>query len=217
MNLPVIIVGAGGHAGVVADCLLAAGERVLGFTDSNPERHGSSFCGLPVLGDDSVLARYSPGELVLANGIGTVGKPAADSRRRMLQERIAGQGWTFSSVRHPSALVSKFARIDAAVELFAACVVQPGAWLGDSCIINTAAVIEHDAVVESWVHVAPRAVVCGEVKIGARSHIGAGAIVRQGVRLGEDTVVGAGAVVVENFAGGGLILGVPARRAQRSS
>ena len=73
MKLPVIIVGAGGHAVVVADALLAAGERVLGFTDADPDKHGRAICGLPVLGDDSVLNTHSPATLRLANGIGGVG------------------------------------------------------------------------------------------------------------------------------------------------
>ena len=61
-------------------------------------------------------------------------------------------------------------------------------------------------------HVAPRALLCGDVTVGARSHIGAGAVVRQGLRLGADTVVGAGAMVVKDFPGGGTLVGVPARR-----
>jgi len=72
-------------------------------------------------------------------------------------------------------------------------------------------VVEHDVSLGAWVHVAPRALICGDVAIGARSHIGAGAVVRQGIRLGEETVVGAGAVVVKDFAGGGLLVGIPAR------
>ena len=217
MSLPVIIIGAGGHAAVVADALLASGARVLGFTDRDPASHGSSRCGLPVLGDDTVLGRHTPQTVALANGIGGVGARAGDALRREVHRALAGRGWRFVGMRHPSAIVSPFARLGGAVQLHAGSIVQPDAEVGEGCIVNTGAVIEHDAQIGAWCHVAPGALVCGNVSIGARCHIGAGAIVRQGIRLADDTVVGAGAVVVEDCPTGCVLVGVPARRMERSA
>lgn len=224
MSLPIVIIGAGGHAVVIADCLLAAGERVIGFTDSDPTRHGQQMCELPILGDDSVLARYSSETLLLANGIGGVGQRrfAAEAgnglrraARRAVQERLSGQGWRFASVRHPSAVVSRFARFAEGTQLLAGSVVQARANLGEGCIVNTAAVVEHDVELDPWVHVAPRAVLCGNVRVGSGSHIGAGAVVLQGVSLGKDMVVAAGAVVVNDFTDDCVVGGVPARVMER--
>jgi sugar O-acyltransferase (sialic acid O-acetyltransferase NeuD family) len=209
MKPSIIVIGAGGHAVVVADALLAAGEDVLGFTDADPRCHGQRLCGLPVLGDDdTVLAAYTRDTTLLANGIGGVRGTAL---RQRVQQRLQAQGWQFTGVRHPSAIVSPFACIGEGVQLLAASVVQAGAELGAGCIVNTAAVVEHDCRLAEQVHVAPRALLCGEVELGARCHVGAGAVVRQGLRLGADTVVGAGAVVLMNFAGAGTLVGVPAR------
>lgn len=207
MSLPLIIVGAGGHATVVADALLAAGERVLGLIDPDAAKHGATLCGLPVLGDDSVLDAYACDAVRLANGIGGV---RGEDMRQAVQRRLQGEGWQFVQVRHPAAVVSRFARIDAGAQLLAACVVQANATVGEGCIVNTAAVIEHDVVLGEFVHVAPGAVVCGDAQIGAFSHIGAAAVVRQGVRLGDHTLVGAGAVVVKDSVGGASLVGVPA-------
>jgi sugar O-acyltransferase (sialic acid O-acetyltransferase NeuD family) len=208
MKAPILVVGAGGHAAVVADALLAAGATVLGCVDADSSRHGSTLCGLPVLGGDDVLESYQRGAIRLANGIGGT----QDTRlRRAVQLRLEEQGWRFTSVRHPSAVVSPFAHIHESAQLMAGSVVQAGATINEGCIVNTSAVIEHGVSMGAWVHVAPRAVVCGDVKIGAGSHIGAGAVVRQGIELGERTVVAAGAVVVRSFEGGGLLVGVPAR------
>jgi sugar O-acyltransferase (sialic acid O-acetyltransferase NeuD family) len=214
MNLPVIVIGAGGHASVVVDALLAAGRQVLGLTDATPERHGCRICGIPVLGDDSVLAGYSPAQVELANGVGNVGA-APMSLRRRVQEQLEGAGWRFCDVRHPSAIVSPFASVDEGVQLMAGCIVQPGAAVGKGSIVNTAAVVEHDVEVGAWSHVAPRAVVCGDVRIGAASHVGAGAVVRQGITLGPASLVGAGAVVVKSFAGSGTLVGLPAQPMER--
>lgn len=211
MKLPIIIIAAGGHASVVADALLASGERVLGFTDTDASRHGMTICGLPVLGDDSVLDGFTPQSAMLANGIGGIGCPRGEPQRKSLQHRLAARGWTFTTVRHPNAVVSPFTRLGDGAQLFAGCVVQPGAEIGEGCIVNTAAVVEHDVVLGPYVHVAPRALVCGDVVVGAGCHLGAGSVVRQGVRLGANTVVGAGAVVISDFVGDGALVGVPAR------
>lgn len=211
MNLPFMVIGAGGHAAVVADALIAAGAEVLGFTDASASRRGATVCGLPVVGDDQALEAYSPENVRLVNGIGGIGNRDADGVRRRVQERLAARGWIFAGVRHPSSIVSPRARIGLDAQLLAGCVVQVNASVGVGCIVNTAAVVEHDVVLGMWCHVAPGAVLCGAATLGAACHVGAGAVIRQGVTLGAGTIVGAGAVVVGDHAGG-IVLGSPARR-----
>jgi sugar O-acyltransferase (sialic acid O-acetyltransferase NeuD family) len=207
---PVLIIGAGGHAKVVADALLAGGRHVLGFTagGATDREYPDVLPGLKVLGSDRVLSNYAPAEIDLVNGVGGVD---CDGLRRRVQERLEAEGWNFSGVCHPSALVSPFASVSAGVQLLAASIVQAGALIGPGSIINTAAIVEHDSMLEPYVHIAPRAVLCGNTHVGCNSHIGAGAIIRQGVLLGPNTLVGAGAVVVKNFNGRGTLMGVPAR------
>jgi sugar O-acyltransferase (sialic acid O-acetyltransferase NeuD family) len=204
----IIIVGAGGHAAVVADALLAAGMHVLGFVDDDLAMRGRELCGLPVLGDDAVLSTHDPGRVSLANGIGGT---KGEGLRAAVQLRLETAGWHFATVRHPGAVVSPFARLGPGVQFMAHSVVQPGASLGAGCIVNSAAVVEHDVKLGAFVHVACNATLCGGVSVGEHSHVGAAAVVKQGVRLGKGTVVGAGAVVVSDFQGGGTLTGVPAR------
>lgn len=209
MSQPVIIIGAGGHAAVIADALLVGGIEVIGFTDLDPSRHGNRHCGLPVLGDDEgALSGYRQGSVLLANGIGGI---RSTELRRNTQMRLQQLGWRFGTVRHPSAIVSPRARISGGVQLLAGSIVQTGADIGPGSIVNTGAVIEHDCEVGGFVHAAPRSLLCGDVKVGPGSHIGAGAVVKQGLRLGPNTLIGAGAVVVKDFAGDGMLVGAPAR------
>lgn len=208
---PVLIIGAGGHAKVVADALLASGRQVLGFVGGEPLSGVKSevLLGIKVLGTEEVLRNYSAIEVDLVNGLGGVD---CSGLRRRVQERLEGEGWYFSGVRHPSALVSPFSDVSPSVQILAASVVQVGASIGGGSILNTAAVVEHDSVLGSYVHVAPRAVICGNSRVGCNSHVGVGAIVRQGLQLGPDTLVGAGAVVVKDFDGRGALIGVPAKQ-----
>lgn len=207
----VIIVGAGGHASVVADALLARGAKVLGFTDTDASRHSHQVCGLAVLGTDAVLERYNRAEVQLANGIGGTGHSRAGHVRRVVQTQLSQQGWQFASVLHPNCVLSPFASLQAGTQCFAGSVIQAGANIGEGCIVNTGAIVEHDVTLGRYSHVAPRAVVCGDVTIGENSHIGAGAVVRQGLSLGAETVVGLGAVVVKDCPGRCVLVGVPAR------
>lgn len=206
----VIVIGAGGHASVVADAVLAAGGTVIGFTDADHTRHGLLVCGLPVLGDDRVLSRHDRTTVRLANGLGTIGGPH-DERRRIVQEQLSDDGWQFVTVRHPAAIVSRFATVADGAQLLALSVVQAGARIGTGVIINTSAVIEHDSSIGAWTHVAPGAVVCGGVQVGERSLIGAGAIIRQQVVIGSECLIAAGAVVVKCVASRGIVAGVPAQ------
>jgi sugar O-acyltransferase (sialic acid O-acetyltransferase NeuD family) len=209
VNCPLIVIGAGGHGSVVADALLASGRRVIGFTDADPSRRGHTVCGLIVLGDDAVLSGHDPAAVELVNGIGGVGN-GADRLRREVQRGLEARGWRFATVRHPSAVVSPFCRIGAGAQLLAGCIVQAGADIGPGCIVNTGSVVEHDVRLGAFSHVAPRAVLCGNVVVGDDCHIGAGAIVRQGVAVADGAVLGAGAVVLRNCARG-VWVGIPAK------
>lgn len=206
----VIVVGAGGHGRVVADALHAASVTVLGFVDSAAVRLNSRLDGHPILGDDTALTAYDVAAVLLANGIGGLGYESGPSLRQRVQESLMAQGWRFTTVRHPSAIVSPTASIGLGAQLLAGCVVQPGACIGPGTIINSRAVVEHDTRVGAWCHVAPGAVLCGNVIVGDGCHVGAGSVVRQGVELGDRVVVGVGAAVVGNV-NAGVVAGVPAR------
>lgn len=212
MTRSLLIVGAGGHARVTADALLAAGQTVRGFIDNGASgRDGWTIFGLPVLDEDAVLAQAVYRQCDLVNGIGGVGEARETPLRRMVQERLEVEGWRFVGVRHPSAIVSQFAKIHATAQLFAASVVQSGVEVGRGCIVNTGAIVEHDCRIGAFTHCAPGSLICGSVMVEENSHIGAGAVVRQGLALGGGVVVGAGSVVVRSHSGRGPLIGCPAR------
>jgi len=214
MSAAIIVIGSGGHAAVLVDALLAAGETVIGLTDADAGRHGLEICGRAVIGGDAELANYRARDVQLANGVGSTGSSAG---RRALQSKLEGAGWTFAMVRHPTALVSPFAQVAQSAQLLAGSIVQPRAVIAAGCIVNTRAVVEHDVTLGDFTHVAPGAVICGDVRIGAGCHIGAGAVIRQGITLGADTVIAAGAVVVRDHPGNAVLAGVPARILSRKS
>lgn len=207
MSRPVIVIGGGGHARVVVDCLLAQGQQILGFTA--PTQQAELAKGITWLGGDEILGSYSPREIQLVNGLGSVREPGLRMERF---ETYVALGFHFAEVIHSSAVVSKLAqKRGEGCQLLAGSIIGPNVNLGDNVLVNSRSVIEHDCIVESHVHVATGAILCGGCHVGAGSHIGAGAVVIQGVLIGAGAIVAAGAVVTNNVNPMSLVAGVPAK------
>lgn len=201
---PIVIIGAGGHGKVLAAALLRTRTPIQGFVDADPALWGASVLGLTVLGGDEVLTS----DMLLVNGIGSTGRPA---RRREMFERMKEKGFSFASVIDPTAIIGPEVQIAEGAQVLAGVVLQPGVFVGRNSIVNTRASIDHDASLGAHVHVAPGAVLSGNVIVGDEVHIGTGACVRQGARIGSGSVIGVGAAVVSDVAENSLVAGVPAR------
>jgi UDP-perosamine 4-acetyltransferase len=206
LNLPLIIIGGGGHAKVLASALLLQHRSVLGFVDMNPSL--PPLLGLAYLGDESAIFLYPPDQLRLVNGVGSIDSTVV---RRMLHEKFQKRQYVFETVIHPSAIIAPEVHIEDGVQIMAGTVVQPGSRFGANVIINTGARIDHDCLIEAHVHIAPGVILSGNVHIGEGAHVGTGASIIQGITVGAASIVGAGAVVVSDVPAGVTVVGVPAK------
>lgn len=197
----VIIIGAGGHARVVADIALLRGDRVLGFLDDSPNAAGAY--GIPVLGDVAAFSAYPHASFII--GIGSA------QARQKLAQKLNGVRW-YTAI-HPSAVISPLGvTIGEGTVVAANACINPGAQIGAHCIINTAAVVEHDNRIGSFAHISVGAKLGGCATVGDRTWIGIGATVSNGVSICGDCMLGAGAVAVREIRQRGTYVGVPARR-----
>ena len=206
----VIIIGAGGHARVIVDCLQQIrGIRIYGILERDRTQWGKKVWGVPIIGGDDLLPGMKKQKVdYFVVGVGGIG----DNRpRQKLFEIGQANGLQPLIVKHPSAVCSKWVRVGGGCQLLANSVVNPGSELGMNVIINTGAIIEHDCKIGAHAHISPGTVLCGGVRVGTGAHIGVGAVVRQGINIGESAIVGAGAVVVKDVLAGSVVAGVPAR------
>lgn len=191
------LIGAGGHASVVADVARRAGVMRItlwseGETDLSRFPSGTVWAPLDRLGDDVPV--------VLA--IGDL------ERRRELRVRypcIAG------ALVDPGAIVSERALVGRGAVVMPACVVNANATIGEDAILNTGCIVEHDCDIGVNAHLSPGVRLAGAVRVGAGAHLGIGAVVLPGLAIGPGAVVGAGAVVHRDVAPGTTVAGVPAR------
>lgn len=208
MNKPVIVIGAGGHAKVVVDALLAVHTLLVGITDADRNRKGEQLMGIGVLGGDDVLADYPPETVDLVLGVGSV---RVSNSRQMLFEKFKAAGYRFRTFVHPSAVVSSQVVLGEGCQVMAGAVIQADAILGANVLINTRAAVDHDCRIGDHVHLGPGSVLCAGVDVGTGSHLGSGSTTLQGVRIGRAVQVGAGALIIRHCADGTCHVGVPAR------
>lgn len=199
-----LIVGAGGHARVVADAVTAARSdaTIIGHLDDDAAKHGTLILGRPVLGPISSIDQWEHDAVALAIG---------DNRiRASLYDRLA-PGHRLPPVVHPRATIAASATIGNGAVLFAGAVVNPAAVVREDAIVNTGATIDHDCVLEPHAHAGPGSHVNGGCTLGRGAFLTTGVIVGHHVRVGEWTVVGAGSVVLDELPDGVLAYGAPAR------
>ncbi len=205
----IAIVGTSGHAKVVIDLL----ERIGGYTvvcliDSF-KRIGTELFGHRVSGtEDDIPAFVQAGFFDCA--VIAIGD---NWTRGEIAKRIRASSpvLEFPVLVHPSATVGKDVQFGAGSVVVAGVNINPGARIGEFCILNTRSSLDHDSRMGDFSSLAPAAVTGGNVTIGAYSAIAIGATVSHEVSVGEHTVVGAGSLVNKNVPPFVVAYGVPAR------
>lgn len=208
MTGALLILGCGGHGRVVADAGLDCGYDDLAFLDDGggPPGRASPY---PVLGPMSLLATLAERWPHAIAAIGDGG------RRLALFDELRRAGFATPSLVHPSALVSRGARVGEGVFVAPGAIINTGARIADAVIVNTGARIDHDCEIGTATHIAPGATLSGNVTVGRNSWVGTGVSIRQGVRIGDHVTIGVGAAVVSDILVAGTYVGVPARAMAR--
>ncbi|WP_442594281.1 acetyltransferase [Neobacillus sp. D3-1R] len=207
MKLPLIILGDGGHARVLIETLVQRDFNIIGITTPD-KTNTENIYGIPIVGNDDMVLKYSANEIRLVNGIGSVNTPIA---RASLYHSFKEKGFQFQQVIHPTSIISPSALIAEGVQVMAGAIIQTESQIGANTIINTKASIDHDCKIGMNVHVAPGVTISGGVEIGNNVHIGTGAVIIQGIKIGDNCVIGAGSVVLNNVNRGNTVIGVPAK------
>lgn len=204
MTRLLIIGGGGGHGAVVAEAAAESGRwsEIIFLDDNVSETQVLEF---PIVGTLSELSDFLDENTETLVAIG-------DNRRRLeLLDLISRNGSALATVIHPTAYISRSAKIASGTVACAGVVVNARASIGSGCILNTGATIDHDCVIARGAHISPGANLAGIVKVGECSWVGIGASVKEEITIGRDSIVGAGAAVVADVGDGVSVGGVPAR------
>ncbi len=191
--------GASGHAKVIMDILAANVIHVDALVDDNAGL--KELQGVPVIHSSEGCSPF-----IISIGSNKI--------RKMIAERLNCE---FISAIHPSAIISPSAYIAEGTVVMQGAIVQADAKIGKHCIINTAATVDHECVIEDYVHISPNASLCGNVQVGEGSWVGAGATVIPGVKIGKWCVIGAGSVVVKDVPDNAVVVGILSKQINKKN
>jgi sugar O-acyltransferase (sialic acid O-acetyltransferase NeuD family) len=203
LKKPVAIVGYSGHAYVIIDIFLNAGRLVTSYCDS--EQKSNNPYHLNYLGKEmeaiDQLKEFDFFACVGHNGI-----------REKIHLQLGQYLGNPINAIHPSAVISASARLGDGIMIAANATLNPLVDIGRGVICNTSCSIDHECIIGDFTHIAPNAVLCGNVIVGRGSFIGANSVIRQGVQIGENVVIGAGTVVIKDIPNNTTVIGNPARK-----
>lgn len=110
---------------------------------------------------------------------------------------------------HPTAFVSKSAKIGLGVIIYPLCNIDQGCVIEDGAIILNSSIIAHDSIIETCSYLAPGVCVSGFVKVGSLSFIGTAASVANNVIIGPNSTIAVGTCVTKDVPANSFVIGNP--------
>jgi acetyltransferase EpsM len=193
------IFGAGEHGKVIADCIISNNSYSVFFIDDN-QSAPKEWNDIPIF-TKNYLNRLKNSSLII--GVGD------NKTRKKIAEKLSK--YQFSTFLHPSSYISKFAQIGKGSVAMAFSLVQPNSKVGNHCIINSRASIDHDCIIGNYVHIGPGSILCGNIQVGDGALIGAGSTILPSIKIGKWATIGAGSVIIKDVPDFATVVGNPAR------
>jgi sugar O-acyltransferase (sialic acid O-acetyltransferase NeuD family) len=204
----IIVVGSSGHARVIIDSLEREAKfRIAGIIDTfKPVGH--KCLGYEVLGDETRLPELMK-ELDIFGGVIAIGD---NWIRHIVADRIRNTlpDFRFVTAIHPSAQIAYSARVAAGTVVMPGAIIAANAEIGEFCIVNTKASIDHDGVMGAFSSLAPAVTAGGEVNIKQFAAVLLGSNIIHSISIGAHSVVGAGSLVLKCIPDQVVAYGIPA-------
>ena len=156
-----LIIGAGGHGQVVAECAEACGYEKLDFLDNN---------------NPDAVGEIDQLEDIAINYDGVIVSIGNNEIRRELIRRVQNINAPLISLIHPRVFVSPTATVGSGSIVLPGAVIHTNANIGIGCIISIGSLIDHDAVVEDFSHINTGAIVEAGKRAGGK--VEAGQVIR---------------------------------------
>ena len=188
-----LIIGAGGHGRSVAEAALESSNwNEIHFADDIVDAV-QSVNGLPVVGNLKSYTRLGAAYNGVVVAIGN-----NEIRARILSDCIK-LNLPVVSIIHPRAFVSQFAEINIGTTVLAGAAVGANAKIGTGCLINCNTCVDHDCVLDDYVHLGVGVHLAGGVVVGRSAILYAGTCAGYHVEIPEGTTWGPGAALTHSF------------------
>lgn len=188
--MDILLIGAGGQCKSMIPIIESIEDyEIKGIVSASKEHIGQKFCDYEIKYTDDDFDRIKNDYyFIIAIGQTPMDNPIG---RKLMFERLMEKGMVPQMVQSKCSIVHGV--LDTGALIHDMAFVGPGAYIGENTIINTGAIVEHDA------------------KIGKHCHVAPGAVVLGGINICDGVIIGAGSVVVADIQDVGFYGGVPAR------
>ena len=209
MSKKIILAGGGGHCKSCIDVIETMGKyEIYGIIDI-AEKVGHKVLNYKVIGTDADIPRYAEQGFSF---LITAGHVKENFLRKKLFQIISSVNGKLETIKANAAYVSRYAEIGRGTIIMHNAIVNAKVKIGDNCIINSGALLEHDTVIANHVHVSTMAAINGGCIIGENSFIGSNSVIVQGVSISSECTIGAGTVVHKNILTKGIYAGNPFKK-----
>jgi len=201
----IIIVGAGSVGGHIASNLALYGieGRLMGFVDDDLSKHGSNFCGFPILGDVAWLMDKADLEVII--GI------AFPRMKAIIVNKLAvNSELEFPTLVAKNAWISNGTTLGKGVVIYPGTCINYGSQIQDFVVMNMNCAVGHHCTIGKFSSLAPTVSLGGHSTVGFSVELGIGCSTLQGVNIGSQTVVGGQCLVHQNLPENVVAVGVPA-------
>jgi sugar O-acyltransferase (sialic acid O-acetyltransferase NeuD family) len=209
----IVILGTGGNSVDILDTLNDINDRspklvydCLGFLDDNESLWGKRILDAPVLGPLEKAKDLQ--NCLFVNGIGA---PTNFWKKEVIIAKTGAALNRFETVIHPSASVSRTARLGRGVVVFQQVVITSNVQVGNHVIILPNTVISHDDVIGDYTCIAGGVCVSGQVTVGRSCYLGTNSTIIGNTEVGDQCLIGMGSCVLRNVPSNSVMVGNPAR------
>lgn len=196
-NKKALLYGASGHAKVICSIFESMNVHVDGIFDDNKK--------FDLLNNYKVLDGYNCSYKPNLSILISIGD---NEIRKKISEKVSH---SFLNAIHSTSIIDDISKIGLGTAIFQSATIQRDVFIGMHCIINTNASVDHDCIIENFVHIAPSATLCGNIKVGEGSLIGANATILPNIKIGKWCIIGAGSVITKDIPDFSLITGIPGK------
>jgi sugar O-acyltransferase (sialic acid O-acetyltransferase NeuD family) len=199
-----LIVGTSGHGRVVADIAMKMNRwQRIAFLDD--DEHIFSSMGMDIIGNSSdAFEHINDYDIFVAIGNNEI--------REKIQNQLETAGASIPTLIHPRAIIGEEVELGKGTVVMAGVVINCCSKIGKGCIVNTGTTIDHDNVIEDYVHLSPGVCLAGNVRICRSSWMCIGAVIINNIQITSGCIIGAGAIVVRDITEAGTYVGNPARK-----
>lgn len=208
MSKKICIIGAkqDGSSKVVLDIIrLLMKYEIVGFFDDDAKCHGKTIEGIPIIGVTELLKEDKYKGCFFSIAFGN------NHLKHDMTIKLIDFGLKPENLFHPTSVLAQNITLGNGIWAAANVVVNPGCKIYDGVVLNTAATMDHDCLIESFVNISPGCHLSGRTKVGKFAFLGTGVVTIPDTQIGQNSIVGAGSVVIKNVPDNVTVAGIPAK------